>query len=110
MRRHSVTLFLFTIFFTMAVLTFFSTIGFAQEPDEAMPERQVTMAVEYPGIELQAGKDVTMDILFHNKGKSDETIDVRVASAPEGWTTVIKTYKYNHQHPCAVRRKQKYRL
>ena len=73
MCRHNATLCLFTIFFTMAVLTSFPAIGFAQEPDEAMPERQVTMAVEYPGIELQAGKDVTMDILFHNKCPRDHS-------------------------------------
>ncbi len=62
--------------------------------DTQKPERLITMAVEYPGIELSAGKDVDMNIIFHNKGRSDETVDVWVAEQPDGWDTLIKTYKF----------------
>jgi uncharacterized membrane protein len=62
--------------------------------EEIKPERLITMAVEYPGIELPAGKNVDMDIIFYNKGKSDENVNVWIAEQPKGWETLIKTYKF----------------
>lgn len=61
---------------------------------EAAPDRLVTMAVEYPGIKLPVDKDISMNILFSNQGKRGEDVDVWVESAPEGWTTTIKTYQF----------------
>jgi len=59
--------------------------GFAQEQavkvaEEAKPDRLITMAVEYPGIEVPAEENVSMNIIFNNKGKADENVDVWVAS------------------------------
>jgi uncharacterized membrane protein len=68
--------------------------GLAQAAETEKPQRLLTMAVEYPGVELPAGKDVEMDLIFHNKGRSDETVDVWVADKPDGWETTIKTYKF----------------
>jgi uncharacterized membrane protein len=73
--------------------------GFAQEQapkaaDEAKPDRLITMAVEYPGIEVPVEENVSMNIIFNNKGKADENVDVWVASKPEGWETKIKTYRF----------------
>jgi uncharacterized membrane protein len=94
MRRHKVPLFLVLTVFTLCSFIGFATAVLAQEADAPVPERRITMAVEYPGIELPAGEDVEMDILFNNSGKTAEDVDVWVAEAPEGWTTVIKTYKF----------------
>ena len=62
--------------------------------DEKKPERLIIMASEYPGVEVPPDEDVSIDIIFHNKGRSDETVDVWVAEKPEGWKTRIKTYRY----------------
>jgi uncharacterized membrane protein len=37
---------------------------------------------------------VSMDIVFHNQGKSDETADVWISKIPKGWKAKIKTYRY----------------
>lgn len=71
-----------------------SSPGLAQATEADKPERHITMAVEYPGVELPAGEDVEMELMFHNKGRSDETVDVWVADKPDGWETTIKTYKF----------------
>jgi uncharacterized membrane protein len=35
-----------------------------------------------------------MDVILYNRGRSDENVEVEVASASEGWTARIKTYKF----------------
>jgi uncharacterized membrane protein len=62
--------------------------------DEDTPERSLTMAAEYPGVEVPAGDDVSMDIIFHNKGKRDENVSIQITQIPAGWEARIKTYKY----------------
>jgi len=43
----------------------------------AKPDRLITMAVEYPGVKIARDVDeVSMDIIFHNKGKSDENVNL----------------------------------
>ena len=58
------------------------------------PERSITMAPEFPGIQVPQGKEISLDLNFVNRGRSDETLDVRVAQKPEGWKTRIKTYRF----------------
>jgi uncharacterized membrane protein len=70
------------------------TVAYGKEETEEKPERRIEMAAEYPGVEVPAGEDVTMDIIFNNKGRSDETVDVWVESKPEGWKARIKTYQF----------------
>ena len=63
---------------------------------EKRPARLITMAVEYPGIQIAKGEDeVSMDVIFHNKGKSDENVSIRVEEKPDGWDARIKTYRYS---------------
>jgi uncharacterized membrane protein len=52
------------------------------------------MAAEYPGVEVSKGEDVSMDIIFHNKGRQDENVDVWIAEKPKDWQARIKTYRY----------------
>ena len=61
---------------------------------ESMPERLIEMAAEHPGVEVPPDEDVNIDIVFHNKGRSDETINVWIAEQPKGWKARIKTYRY----------------
>jgi uncharacterized membrane protein len=54
------------------------------------------MAVEYPGVKIAKGEEqVSMDVIFHNKGKSDENVSIRVDAMPDGWNARIKTYRYS---------------
>lgn len=65
-----------------------------KEDDSSRPSHSVYMAVQYPSIAVEAGEDVSMDLIFYNKGKSNENIRVWIAQAPKDWKTVIKTYRY----------------
>lgn len=67
----------------------------ADEDDKNRPERLVLMAVEYPGVVITKDDDVSMDIIFYNKGKKDENVEVRVEQKPEGWQARVKTYRFD---------------
>ncbi len=68
----------------------------AAEGQEAAnrPERSITMAPEYSGIMAPQGKEISLDLNFSNKGRSDESLDIRVVQKPAGWKTRIKTYRF----------------
>jgi uncharacterized membrane protein len=68
--------------------------GEEKEQNGEKPERLVEMAVEYTGVEVPAEEDVSMDVILYNRGRSDENVEVEVASASEGWTARVKTYKF----------------
>jgi uncharacterized membrane protein len=91
-------------FFSIALISFMLIViqgtgaAFAKEVGETaeLPARRVTMAVEYPGVKIVKGEEqVSMDVIFHNKGKSDENVSVRVDDMPDGWNARIKTYRYS---------------
>jgi uncharacterized membrane protein len=87
--------FIFVIVFGFTLVQAPVAIYGAEEVEEdERPERLVGMAAEYPGIEVPAEEDVSMDLILYNKGRSDENVNVKVASAPEGWTARVKTYKF----------------
>jgi len=96
-KRGRGSVFLISFLAIMGVL-FFTWPCTAEETDQGKegekPERLIVMAVEYPGVELPPDEDVTMDVIFNNKGRSDETVHVRVTKKPPGWKTRIKTYRY----------------
>ena len=71
-----------------------SSGAFAKEADENRPEREIVMAAEYPGVEISKDEDVSMDIIFHNKGRKDEDVEVWISEKPKGWQARIKTYRF----------------
>ena len=75
-------------------LVFLPAFGSAAKEDNNRPERSIIMAAEYPGVEIPVDEDLSMDIIFHNKGKTDENVEVWLAEKPEGWKAKIKTYRY----------------
>jgi uncharacterized membrane protein len=83
-------------FIALGILTQLGPQAHVAEIAEAAdtPERMILMAPEYPGIISAPGREVSMDLAFINKGRSDEIVDVRVAQTPEGWKTRIKTYRF----------------
>ena len=83
-------------FIAFGILALFAPHALCVEKADtaAKPERLILMAPEFPGVISAQGKEVSMDLTFINKGRADETVDVRVAQTPEGWKTRIKTYRY----------------
>ncbi len=57
-------------------------------------ERLLVMAAEFPGVVVAPGREVSMDLTFYNKGRTDETVDLRITRAPEGWQSRLKTYRF----------------
>jgi uncharacterized membrane protein len=89
------------LYISLAVLSLIyiqlTDMAYAAENEESdvKPDRLITMAVEYPGVQIARDEDeVSMDIIFHNKGKSDENVNVWIAEKPPEWKARIKTYRY----------------
>jgi uncharacterized membrane protein len=59
------------------------------------PERGIGIFTEYPGVTVGQGESVRMDLILLNKGRSDETIDVKVTTAPKGWKVALKGGNYD---------------
>jgi len=79
----------------ISALVLNSGLCFATEKDEDRPARSISMAAEYPGVVVPPDENVSMDIVFHNQGKSDETVDVWLSEIPKDWKAKIKTYRYS---------------
>lgn len=79
---------------TVSVLLAAAVAEAQKTESAARPERSLVMAAEYPGIVMPQGKEVNMDVTFFNKGRTDETVDVRIAQKPDGWKARIKTYRF----------------
>jgi uncharacterized membrane protein len=65
-----------------------------KDKNDTRPERGISVAFEYPGVVINTGDDSTVDLIVKNRGKHDETVDLKIASTPVGWTTRIKTYSF----------------
>lgn len=91
-RKKSRLITFLTLLFFTATLAAMPAV--AEVTEEEKPDRLVTMAMEYPGVTIAPDEDVSMDIIFYNKGKTDENVDVWIAEKPENWDVNIKTYKY----------------
>lgn len=79
--------------FLMTLVTGFS-VEASEKEEENRPDRLITMSPEYLGVEISPEEELSMDIIFHNKGKSDENVDVKISEKPEGWKAKIKTYRF----------------
>jgi uncharacterized membrane protein len=52
------------------------------------------VALEYTGVVVSEGEDVTIDVKVTNRGRQDENIDLMLTSIPKGWNAWIKTYNF----------------
>ena len=96
MNKGTLGKFWFLISLVILGLVMIQSLSFAaDEDDKNRPERLVLMAVEYPGVEITKEDDVSMDIIFYNKGKKDENVEVWVEQKPEGWQARVKTYRFD---------------
>lgn len=92
------TLFSFLfVFVSLSLILMYPSLNYGDEKkdeNEKKPERLIEMAVEYPIIIVPQKEEVSMDIIFHNKGRSNEDVEVWIDSQPKGWKAKIKTYKF----------------
>jgi uncharacterized membrane protein len=94
MKRGKLDKLFLIISLAMVTLMIISASSFAQTEKENLPDRAISMAAEYPGVEIAKDEDVSLDIIFHNKGRQDEDVEVWIAEKPKGWKARIKTYRY----------------
>ncbi|MFB0520699.1 MAG: hypothetical protein ACETWD_04640, partial [Desulfatiglandales bacterium] len=66
-----------------------------KEKEDTRPERGISVAFEYPEVIINRGDDVSVDLIVKNKGKRDENVYLRIASAFPEWDTKIKTYNFS---------------
>ena len=66
-------------------LVLYSGSCLAQQDEKDRPLRSIFMAAEYPGIQIPLDENVSMDIIFHNKGRTDENVEIQLAEIPQGW-------------------------
>lgn len=85
-----------TVITSLVVIALVLSPGFcpAQQEEKDRPVRSIFMAAEYPGVQVPMDENVSMDIIFHNKGKTDENVDIRMAEIPQGWEAKVKSYRY----------------
>jgi uncharacterized membrane protein len=94
MKRGKLDKLVLIVSLAMVTLMITSARSFAQTEKVNLPARAISMAAEYPGVEIAKGEDVSMDVVFHNKGRKDEDVEVWIAEKPKGWKAKIKTYRY----------------
>lgn len=54
------------------------------------PERGIAIYSDYSGVVVPVGEGVRMDLTVENKGKRDETVNLKLASVPKGWRAALK--------------------
>lgn len=77
----------------MALLLFFlfPALIFAQEEKKDLrPERGIAVYPEYSVVTVIKGESVKMDLTLENKGRTDETIDVKISTIPKGWKATLR--------------------
>ena len=90
--RTSVSIFLF---FALIFCLILSSLAFAQEEKKDLrPERGIAVFPEFSGVVVPKGETVRMDLILENKGRTDETIDVKISNIPKGWKASLKGGSY----------------
>jgi uncharacterized membrane protein len=65
-----------------------------EEKKDLRPERGIAVFTEYSGVVVPRGETVRMDLIVENKGRTDETVDVKISSVPKGWKATLKGGSY----------------
>jgi uncharacterized membrane protein len=65
-----------------------------EEKKDLRPERGIVVFTEYSGVVVPRGETVRMDLIVENKGRNDETVDVKISSVPKGWKATLKGGSY----------------
>ena len=83
---------IFSIFLLALLVVFIlPSITFSQgEKKDLRPERGIAVFTEYSGVVVPRGEAVRMDLIVEDKGRTDETIDVKISTIPKGWKATMK--------------------
>ncbi|MEW6377757.1 MAG: NEW3 domain-containing protein [Thermodesulfobacteriota bacterium] len=65
-----------------------------KEKKDLRPERGIAIFPEYSGVIVPKGEQVRMDLTIENKGRKDETIDIKITTVPKGWKATLKGASY----------------
>lgn len=65
-----------------------------EEKKDPRPERGISVYPEFSTVSISRGEAIRMDLTLENKGRTDETIDVKIASIPKGWKATMKGGSY----------------
>ncbi|HVP81278.1 MAG TPA: NEW3 domain-containing protein [Thermodesulfobacteriota bacterium] len=83
------------LFFVLIFCLILSSIALAQEEKKDLrPERGIAVFPEFSGVIVPKGETVRMDLILENKGRTDETIDVKISNIPKGWKASLKGGSY----------------
>ena len=95
-RKRDGSLFLAPARYLTAVLLVVSawTFAFGGDTQKDLPERYISLSPEYPGVILESGNDISIDVTVKNGGKRDENVKLEVTAIPEGWKAWFKTYSF----------------
>lgn len=69
-------------------------VAFSQDSKKDLPERQIIVAPEFFGVELNKDEPISLDVSVINKGKKDEFVNLEVAELPPGWKAYFKTFTF----------------
>jgi uncharacterized membrane protein len=89
--RTSLSIFLVAL---ICCLIFPSFILAQEEKKDLRPERGIAVYPEFSGVIVSKGEAVRMDLILDNKGRTDETIDVKISTVPKGWKAQLKGASY----------------
>ncbi len=90
-RRASLSIFLMILIFCLILP---SLLVAQEEKKDNRPERGIAVFPEYSGVIVPKGESVRMDLILENKGRTDETIDVKISTIPKGWRATLKGGSY----------------
>ncbi len=83
------------LFFALVFCLTLSSLALAQEEKKDLrPERGIAVFPEFSGVIVPKGESVRMDLILENKGRTDETIDVKISNIPKGWKASLKGGSY----------------
>ena len=79
------------LLFALVFCLILSSLAFAQEEKKDLrPERGIAVFPEYSAVSVTKGETVKMDLTLENKGRTDETIDVKISTVPKGWKATLR--------------------
>ena len=78
----------------MFILIVPSWILAQEEKKDLRPERSIVVYPEYSGVTVSRGEAVKMDLTLENKGRTDETIDIKISTIPKGWKASLRGGSY----------------
>ena len=85
--RTSLSILLVVLIFCLILPSFLLA---QEEKKDLRPERGIAIYPEFSGVIVSKGEAVRMDLVLENKGRTDETIDVKISTVPKGWKAQLK--------------------